>query len=61
MIDEKKSEYLTIEQVAELIHMSGRAIRMKLAAGKLKAYKPGKRLLFKREDVEKFIRSHPAA
>lgn len=53
---EKKIErYLTIDEVAELLHLSRSAIYQRMAEGYLKAYKPGKKLLFDPEDVRAFV------
>lgn len=54
-------KYLTIEEVARILHMTPRAIQTKVKSKELPAYKPAKRLLFKREDVEKWLKKHPAA
>jgi excisionase family DNA binding protein len=53
--------YLTIEQVAEYLHMTTKSVQRKVQSGEIKAYKPGKRLLFKLEEIEKWIKRYPAA
>ena len=50
-------EYLTCEQVAELVHCSIFHVREAVKAERLKAYKPGKGYLFTREDVDAWVRS----
>lgn len=47
---------LFIEDVIELTKCSERHIREQVRIGALRAHKPGKRLLFYAEDVEKWIK-----
>lgn len=49
-------EYLTIEQVAEKIGCSVRYLHEEIKKKNLRAYKPGKRLVFDPEDVQKWIK-----
>lgn len=49
-------EYLTCEQVAEIVHCSIYHVREAVKDGLLKAYKPGKSYLFVREDVDAWVR-----
>lgn len=48
-------EYLTCEQVADIVHCSIFHVREAVKAGLLKAYKPGKSYLFVREDVDAWV------
>lgn len=56
MSAEKKLNYLTIKEVAESFHVSVRHLHDEIKRGNLKAYKPGKSLLFNLEDVEKWLK-----
>ena len=49
-------EYLTCEQVAEIVHCSIFRVREAVKGGHLKAYRPGKGYLFVREDVDAWVR-----
>lgn len=53
--------FLTIKQVSEYTQIPVPTIRKNIYSGKLKAYKPGRALRFKKEDIDKWIRSNPAA
>lgn len=53
--------YLTIKQVSEYTQMPVSTIRKNIYSGKLKAYRPGRSLRFRKDDVEKWIRAFPAA
>jgi excisionase family DNA binding protein len=53
-------EYLTCEQVAEIVHCSIFHVREAVKGGLLKAYKPGKSYLFVREDVDAWVRASEA-
>jgi excisionase family DNA binding protein len=48
--------FLTIEEVAKKATVSTRHVANEIKRGNLKAFKPGKRLLFNSEDVEKWIK-----
>lgn len=48
-------EYLTCEQVAEIVHCSIFRVREAAKKGELKAYRPGKGYLFVREDVDAWV------
>nr|BFD63141.1 hypothetical protein BdHM001_18220 [Bdellovibrio sp. HM001] len=50
-----KLSYIKLTEVIEITGCSERHIREEIKRGNLRAYKPGKELLFKREDVEKWI------
>lgn len=47
--------YLKIKDVIDISGCSERHIREEIARGNLKAFKPGKELLFRPEDIEKWI------
>ena len=53
-------EYLTCEQVAEIVHCSIFHVREEVKGGRLKAYKPGKGYLFVREDVDAWVKASEA-
>ena len=53
-------EYLTCEQVAEIVHCSIYHVREAVKDGLLKAYKPGKSYLFVRDDVDTWVRASEA-
>jgi excisionase family DNA binding protein len=58
MMGERKLDDETPIYIEDIIRMSGaseRKIREDIKTGKLKAYKPGKRLQFKMEDYEKWF------
>lgn len=48
--------FLFLEGVAELAHCSTRYVKEEVKRGELRAYKPGKRLLFDPDDVQKWIK-----
>ena len=60
MGEKKLDDYLTIEEAAEMIKMPVGTLREKQRQGLVKAYKPGKRLLFKVQDLHLFIKRYPA-
>jgi excisionase family DNA binding protein len=49
-------DYLTCEQVAEIVHCSIFRVREAVKDGSLKAYRPGKGYLFVRDDVDAWVR-----
>jgi len=51
--------YMTIEEVSEFIKIPVKTLRKIVHSRKLKVYQPGRRLLFKIEDIESFIQRHP--
>lgn len=61
MGEKKLDDYVTIEQASEMLHMPVMTIRQKVKEGHLKAYKPGKRLLFKVSEIHLFVKRFPAA
>ncbi len=54
---EQKTEYLTVEQIADALGESESTVRGWIYQKKLTAYKFGKKWKVKREDLEKFIES----
>lgn len=52
----EQTVYLTIKEVAEKYKVSVRHLHDEKKRGNLKAFKPGKVLLFNQEDVEKWIK-----
>lgn len=48
-------KYLTMNDVCSYTRYSRWSIRMFVKSGKLKAYKPNGKVLFKKEDVENFL------
>lgn len=51
--------YFTKQEAAEYLRFSPRAIESLLARGELKAYRPRRKLLFRREDLDAFVQRHP--
>lgn len=51
--------WLTIPEVAEHLCTPIKTIRRWIADGRLRAYRPGKRVLIHRDDVERFVRAAP--
>lgn len=45
-------KYITLTQAAELVGLHPRTLRKKVASGELRAYRMGRTLRFKPEDVE---------
>lgn len=60
-VDKIEPGFLTIQQVSAYTQMPVSTIRKNIYSGKLKAYRPGKSLRFKKDEVDKWIRSTPAA
>lgn len=52
--------YFTKQEAAEYLRFSPRAIDSLLARGELKAFRPGRKLLFRREDLDAFVQRHPS-
>ena len=50
-----KINYINLQEVVKITGCSERHVREEIKRGNLRAYKPGKELLFKPEDVEKWI------
>jgi excisionase family DNA binding protein len=54
--------YISIPQAAEVLGVCDKTIRRHIAAGHLRAYRCGKRLIRVRvEDIEKLLREIPSA
>jgi len=51
-------ELLTVAQILELLHISRATLYRHLKAGALPHVKLGRRVLFRKADVEKFINSN---
>lgn len=45
-------KYITLTEAAELVSLNPRTLRKKVATGELRAYRMGRTLRFKPEDVE---------
>lgn len=52
--DEKKP-YLTIEEAAKYLRVSEAAIRVRVHRGQMTAYKPGRRLLFNKKELDRLL------
>lgn len=50
------NEFLTMKEVMEYLKVSRTAVYSWLNEGKLKAYKVGRSVRFKRSDIENFIK-----
>ena len=52
------SRYLTVTEVATILHYSGRHVRRLIAAGEIRAWTPGagRRMLIREDEVESFLR-----
>lgn len=50
---------MTIDAVALYLNLSRTQVRRHVKSGRLKAYQPGRRLLFLPADVEAFLKSSP--
>jgi len=50
-----KTKWLTSEEVADMCGVSGNAIRDIADRGELPAYRIGKQLRFRRDDVERYL------
>jgi excisionase family DNA binding protein len=53
---EKKLKYLTLEEAFEISRIPVSTLRKKIAAGKLKAYKPSREILIDATELEMFIK-----
>lgn len=53
--DQIKSDFIKIADVESISSCSKRHIMEEIKRGNLKAFKPGKELLFRKEDIEKWI------
>ena len=48
-------EYLTVDEVSDVLRCSVRAVRRLIASGKLPATKPGKAWLISRQDLQALL------
>lgn len=53
------SSYLTITQAAEASSLAPSTIRLLIRKGRFKAHHVGRRVLIKRDDLERFLESRP--
>ncbi len=53
---EKKLNYMTLKEAAEYAHVSIRHLQEEISRKNLRAYKPGKLVLFDIEDLNKWIK-----
>lgn len=53
---EKRNNYITLKEAAEYCHCSIRHLQEEITRGNLRAYKPGKLLLFDIEDLNKWVK-----
>lgn len=58
MGEKKIEQFMTIEQVSELLHMPRSTVYQKVSEGLIKSYKPGKKILFDPEDVRAFVKKY---
>ena len=49
------NKLMTIDEVADYFRLCTKSIRNLIKSGKLKASKPGRKYLFKEEDVEDYL------
>ncbi len=58
----KSREYLTLEDVAELLGVSTATVRRRISDGQLRAFRTGKRLIrIRAMDLEQMFREIPSA
>lgn len=55
LMEQQRTEWLTVEDIAEELEEKPNSVREWIRSKKLTAYKFGRRLKVKREDLEKFI------
>ena len=48
-------QWLTVEDISQELGIDEQTIRLWIRSKKLRAYKPGKQYLVKREDLDKFL------
>jgi len=56
MSAEKKIAYMNLKEASEYCHVSERHMKEEISRKNLRAYKPGKLLLFDIEDLNKWIK-----
>jgi excisionase family DNA binding protein len=52
-----ETSYLTRQQVAQKLNITPQTVKVHVLSGKLKAYRVGRRVLFKSEEVENSLKS----
>ena len=57
---EDRKEFYNVEEAAKAMHVSDQTVRRWIRDKKLKAYRPGKSLIIRREDLIAFLESKPA-
>ena len=53
---EKRIQYLTLKEAAEYCHVSTRHLQEEITRKNLRAYKPGKYVLFEIDELNKWIK-----
>lgn len=48
--------HFRLRAVVELLHVSARHVKEEIKRGNLRAFKPGKELIFFQEDIEKWVK-----
>lgn len=48
-------QFYTVKQVSEMLFLSEKTVRDKIAEGKIKAYKPAKQWLISSEDLKAYL------
>ena len=56
MGDLQQKEYLTVEDISEMLGVAPDSVRQWIRDKRLKATRPGRQWLVKREDLEKFLK-----
>lgn len=56
MGEKRLSNYMTIEQASEYLNMPARTLRRRVEERVLKAYKPSKRIMFLKDDLDLFMK-----
>ncbi len=54
-------DYLTIEEVSEMLHLKVSTVRRLIREGSLPAYRPGNRLIIRRQDIDAYVLASPRA
>lgn len=57
----KKNQYVTLKEAAEYCHVSIRHLQEEISRKNLRAYKPGKFVLFELEELNKWIKKKAIA
>ena len=53
------SEFIGVEELAEILGCSKKTVQNRISSGNVPTYyKPGRRVLFDKNEVEKWIKSH---